>query len=223
MSKPFEWKDFTKKYSDLSSNNFPTLSKAKQVQDTIKFKFSSKAQEGVKFDSSVTNYDASTTEADFSSKLNLDEVKGLELGFKAKSKPSTEFTAKLNDQIIPLEGSSLTLKLAAAASSDQTIGAAVGYANQYVNLNLGFSYGLTHPLIDFVKADDLAKQKNKIDVDFVVKPSQSQDIHVGGNASIALAKGEDPFLYNSKLGVVLNNKGTNAGFSVEHEKKNQKS
>jgi len=144
------------------------------------------------------------------------------LGFKAKSKPSTEFTAKLSDPIIPVDGASLTLKMAAAASSDQTIGATFGYANQLVNLNLGLSYPLTHPLLDFVKADDLGKQKTKIDVDFVAKPLEGHDIYVGGNASISLAKGDDPLLYTSKLSVGLNNKTTNASFSVEHEKKMKK-
>ena len=48
MSKPFAWRDFTKKYDDLSTNNFPSVNKkSKQVQDTLKFKFSSKVQSGV--------------------------------------------------------------------------------------------------------------------------------------------------------------------------------
>jgi len=224
MSKPFELRDFTKKYKDLSSDNFPVVNtKSNQVQDTLKFKFSSKAQKGVKFESSVNNFDATTTEADFSSKITLEEVKGLELGFKAKSKPATEFTAKINDEILPVEGASITAKLAATATSEQTIGATFGYANQLVNLNVGFSYPIAHRLFDFIdNNDELTKQKTKVDVDFVAKPLEDQDVYVGGNASISLATEQDPLLYNSKLSVALNNKTFNGGIFVEHKKDKKK-
>jgi hypothetical protein len=225
MSKPFEWRDFTKKYNDLSSNNFPTLSKAKQVQDTLKFKFSSKAQEGVKFDSSVTNLDATTSEADFSAKVNVSEVKGLELGFKAKSKPSTEFTIKFDDKIVPLEGASVTVKAVATAPSEQTIGASFGYSNKIVNLNLGFSYPITQRLIDFIdgeKTEDLAQQKPKVDLDFVVKPLDGSDAYLGGNASVTLPKETDELLYSGKLALALNNNTLNGGAFVEHKKELKK-
>jgi len=217
MSKgPHEWRDFFKKFDDLSTNNYPTLTKEKQVQDTVKFKFSSKAQEGIKFDSSVTNYDASTTDADFSTKVKLEEVKGLELGLKAKSKPSTEFTAKLSDDLFPLAGASFTAKLASSAS-EQTIGGSFGYANKLVNLNLGFSYPVHHKLFEFVKLDEVAKQQPKVDVDFVAKPLEDKDVYVGGNASIALVK--ENLTYTSKFAVALNNSTFNGGAFVEHEKK----
>jgi len=222
MSKPFEWRDFTKKYNDLSTNNFPVLSKANQVQDTTKFKFSSKAQKGVKFDSSVTNYDAKTTEADFSTKLNLNEVNGLELGFKAKTKgPSTEFTAKFDDKIVPVEGASVTIKAAATGPSEQTIGATFGYGNKFVNLNLGFSYPLAYKLFDFVKEETLDKQKPKVDIDFVTKPLEGHDIFFGGNANITLPGEHEELLYNSKFSLALNNKTFNGGVFVEHKKELQ--
>jgi len=216
MSKPSEWKDFFKKYNDLSSNNFPTLSKTNQVQDTVKFKFASKAQKGVKFDSSITNYDSTTTEADFSSKLTFDDLKGVELGFKAKSKPSTEFTAKIDDSLLPLAGASLIAKLA-SAPTEQTVGATVGYVNQHVNVNLGFALPLHYPLFKFLDTDKLGKQ-TKIDVDAVVKPLDDQDIYLGGNASISLATETAPLTYTSKVAIALNNKTFNGGVFVDHKK-----
>jgi len=221
MSKPFEWRDFTKKYNDLSTNNFPVLTKGKQVQDTLKFKFASKAQQGIKFDSSISNYDATTSEADFSAKINIHEFKGLELGFKAKTKPSTEFTAKFDDKIVPVEGASVTIKAVATGPSEQTLGASFGYANQIVNLNLGFSYPLTHKLFDFVDGNTLDKQKPKVDFDIVAKPLSDQDIYLGANANITLPH-EDELLYNSKVSVALNNKTFNGGIFVEHKKETQK-
>jgi len=220
MSKPAEWRDFFKKYNDLSTNNFPTLSKEKKVQDTIKFKVSSKAQQGVKFDTSVTNYDSSTTDADFSSKIKFEEVEGLELGFKAKTKPSVEFTAKLSDDLFPIEDASFTAKLAAAASTEQTIGGSFGYANNRVNLNLGFSYPVARRLFDFIDNNEkLAKQQPKVDVDFVAQPFEDREIFVGGNASIALANESEHLTYTSKFAVALNTSTFNGGAFVEHEKK----
>jgi hypothetical protein len=221
MSKPFEWKDFTKKYSDLASNNFPTLSKTKQVQDTIKFKFSSKAQKDVKFDSSITNYDATTTEADFSSKITLEEVNGVELSFKAKTKPSTEFTVKLGDELIPVPGASLTAKLA-SAEVEQTLGATIGYANQLINLNLGFSLPFRHKLFKFLNEENLTKQQPKADIDFVLKPVEEKDIFVGANASISLPTESSALAYTSKIALALNNKTFNGGLFVEHKKEKEK-
>jgi len=219
MSKPTEWKDFFKKYNDLSTNNFPSRSKTNQVQDTVKFKFSSKAQRGVKFDSSVTNFDATTTEADFTTKLTFDDLKGLELGFKAKSKPSTEFTAKFDDSVLPLAGASLIAKLSSAAT-EQTVGATVGYVNQLVNVNLGFALPLHYPLFKFLDTEKLGKQ-TKIDVDAVIKPLDDQDIYLGGNASISLATETVPLTYTSKIAVALNNKTINGGVFVEHKKEKE--
>jgi len=203
---------------------FQTLTKkTKQVQDTLKFKFSSKAQQGVKLESNASNFDAKSTEADFSAKINLNEIKGLELGFKAKSKPTTEFTAKFDDKIIPVEGASVTIKAVATAPSEQTIGASFGYANKYVNLNLGFSYPLSHKLFDFIESGDaLTKQKSKVDVDFVAKPLDQKDIYVGGNAKITLPGDGDELLYESKLSFALNNSAFNGGVFVEHKKEIEK-
>lgn len=217
MSKPFEWRDFHKKYKDLSTNNFPVVSKANQVQDTVKFKFASKAQEGIKFDASVTNFDATNTEADFSSKLTFDDLKGVEVGFKAKSKPATEFTAKFKEPLLPLEGAALTAKFA-SAETEQTIGAAVGYSNQHVNFNLGFAFPLHYQVFKFLNAE-LGKQ-TKIEVDAVIKPVETQDIYLGGNAIVSLAHETAPLTYEVNAAVALNNKTFNGGAFFEH--KNEK-
>jgi len=217
MSKPFEWKDFTKKYSDLSSNNFPTFSKTNQVQDTVKFKFSSKAQKGIKFDSSATNYDATNTDADFSSKLTFEDLEGVELSVKAKSKPSTEFGVKFYDPLLPIAGASFTAKVASAAT-EQTLGAIAGYVNQFVNINLGFALPLHYPIFKFVETGKLGKQP-KIDVDAVVKPLDSQDIYLGGTVSVTLPDSkESPFTYTGKVAAALNNKTFNGGVFVERKR-----
>jgi len=226
MSKPFEWRDFTKRYNDLSSNNFPVFSKAKQVQDTLKFKFSSKAQQGVKFDSSVTNFDGTTTEADFSSKVTLNEVKGLELGFKAKSKPSAEFTAKVDDKILKVDGVSVTAKVSATAPGEQGVGLTVGFANHLVNLSVGFFQPLTQRLFDFIEDGEkapLSSQKNKVDLEFVAKPVEGHDVYVGGATTISLPKGEgDELSYTSKFSASLQNKDFIGGFAIDHKKEKQK-
>jgi len=206
----------------LSTNNFPSLSKSKQVQDTIKFKVSSKAQKGVKFDTSVNNYDATTTEAEFSSKINLEEVKGIELGFKAKSKPSAEFSIKATDELIPLSGGAVTAKLAAAAKSDQTVGLSFTYGNQWLNSTFGFSYPISVRLFDFIENnEDLTKQQPKVDVDAVVKPFE-RDLYVGGNASISLPTEHSPLTYTSKVAFGINNKIINGGVFIEHKKEKDK-
>jgi len=222
MSKPFEWKDFQKRDNDLGTNNFPVLSKNKQVQDTIKFKVSSKAQKGVKFDTSVTNFDSTSTEADFSTKINLEEVKGIELGFKAKSKPSAEFTIKASDEIVPLPGASVTAKLAAAVPSDQSVGLSLNFANTFVNTNLGFSYPVSRRLFDFVEnTDKLSKQQPKIDVDFVAKPLADKDLFLGGFASIAVPTEESPLTYDSKIVIGIDNKTINSGLYIQHTKEKE--
>jgi len=222
MSKPSEWKDFFKKYNDLSTNNFPSLSKSKQVQDTIKFKVSSKAQKGVKFDTSVANHDSTNTESDFSTKINLEEVKGIELSFKAKSKPSAEFSIRAGDELVPLPGAAVTAKLAASVPSDQTFGLSLNYGNKFINTNLGFSYPISRQLFAFIEnGEKLAKQQPKVDVDFVAKPFEEREICVGGNASISVPTEDSPFAYTSKFAVALNNETINGGIFVEHKKEKE--
>jgi len=232
MSKPFAWRDFTKKYDDLSSNNFPTVhKKSKQIQDTLKFKFSSKVQQGVKFDSSVSNFDGTSTEADFNAKVNVDEVKGLEIGFKAKTKPkepSLELSAKLDDNIVPLSGASVTAKLVATAPKEQGIGVSFSFVNTLANLTLGYTHPIGHRLFDFLEAPTdsgnvLADQKPKVEFDVVAKPLEGQDVYVGGNATLNLAHKEgDELTYNSKIQAGLVNSSFNGGVFVEHKKEDSK-
>jgi len=226
MSKPFEWKDFSKRYNDLSTNNFPTLNnKTNHLENVLKFKFISKAQKGVKLESSVTNKNHDSTESDFSVKLNLEHLKGVELGFKAKSKPGTEFTAKLDDSLIPLEGSSLTFKAQANAPSEQLAGVTFGLLNKYLNLNFSVSLPITHRLFEFLKNEgkDLEEQRTKVELDFVVKPLEDHNVYIGSEVKMQLPKGEDhPFLYTSKVSLGFNNKSTNGGAFVNHEKTHEK-
>lgn len=223
MSKPFEFRDFSKGYNDLSSNNFPTL-KSGKLQDSIKFKFSSKAQKGVRLNSSVTNTNSSSTESEFGVNLEFDDLKGVEVGYKIKSKPSTEFSVKLNDKRIPLEGSSLTLKTVATAPSEHTVGGVFNFGNKLVNLNFGVTFPLTHRLYSFLKDDQdaLNNQRIKVDFDFVSRPVEDRDLFLGGEVKTQLPKGNNPLLYNSKVSFGLNNKTINAGLFVEHKKENVK-
>jgi len=238
MAKQFEWKDFAKKYSDLSTNNFPTLDpKTDNLQDNIKFKFSSKAQKGVKLDASVNNIDRKLTESEFAVKLNFDQLQGVELGLKAKSKPYTEFTLKFDDKIIPLEGASFTIKDIASLPNQQTIGGVFGFVNKIFNVNFGVSVPIAHKFFTFlpsptetkftnkdgkeesITVNPLDDQRTKVDLDFVAKPLDDQDIFVGGEVKTELSKGESsPFLYSSKFSVALNNKTTNGGLSIDHKK-----
>jgi len=220
MSKPFEWRDFSKRYNDLSSNNFPSLNKENNLENVLKVKFSSKAQKGVKLDSSVTNKDSKTTESDFGVKLNFEDIKGVEVGFKAKSKPGTEFSLKLDDSIVPLEGASFTLKSVTNAPSEQTIGGSFGFINKFLNLNFGVQLPIAKKFFEFLGEEKkLEEQRTKIDVDFVTRPLEDKDIYVGGEVKTQLPKGEAaPFLYTSKFSAALNNKTTNGGVFIQHDK-----
>lgn len=223
MSKPFEFRDFSKRYNDLSSNNFPTL-KNDKLQDTIKFKFSSKAQKGVKLDTSVTNTNSSTTESEFGVKLEFEDFSGVEVGYKIKSKPSTEFSVRFNDKRIPLEGSSLTLKTVATAPSEQTVGGVFNFGNKLVNLNLGVTFPIARRLYSFLKDDQTAldNQRTKVDFDFVSRPVEDRDLFLGAEVKTQLPQGTNPFLYNSRVSFGLDNKTINAGIFVDHKKENNK-
>lgn len=223
MSKPFEFRDFSKRYKDLSSNNFPTTGK-----DTIKFKFSSKAQKGVALDSSVTNTNSSSTDSEFGVKLTFDEVPGVELGYKVKSKPATELNLRFDDRRIPLEGSSFTFKMLSQAPSEQTVGGTFNYGNRHVALNLGVSVPLKNRLYSFIKDDQeaLNKQVVKVDFDFVARPVEDRDIFVGAEVKTQLPQSgntseTNQLLYSSNVSLGLNNKTTNAGLFVDHQKANK--
>jgi len=194
------------------------VSKENNLENVLKFKFVSKAQKGVNVESSVTNKD-NKTESEFSAKLNFEDIKGVELGFKAKSKPGTEFSLKLDDSIVPLEGASFTIKSITNAPSEQTIGGSFGFVNKFVNLNFGVQVPLTKKFFEFLEEKKLEDQRTKIDFDFVAKPLEDKDIYVGGEVKTQLAKGETaPLLYTSKFSVALNNKTTNGGIFIQHDK-----
>jgi len=219
MSKPFEFRDFCKRYKDLSTNNFPSLDKAKNLQDTLKFKFSSKAQKGVKLDSSVTNNNSKTTESEFGVKLNFEDFEGLELGYKIKSKPASELTLRVDDKRIPLEGSALTLKLAGVAPGEQTVGGTFNFANKLVNLNLSVAVPLAYKLFAYVNDDEALKnQRVKVDFDFVSRPVEDKDFYVGGEVKTELPQEKKELLYSSRVAVGLNNNTTNGGIYVDHVK-----
>jgi len=223
MSKPFEFKDFSKRYSDLSSNNFPLLnSKTNLLQDSLKFKFSSKAQKGVKLDSSVTNINSNETDSEFGVKLNFEDFEGLELGYKLKSKPSSEITLRFDDKRIPLEGSALTLKLAGVAPGEQTVGGTFNFANRFVNLNLGVSVPLAYKIFSYLNEDSIKDQRVKVDFDFVSRPVEDRDFFVGAEVKTQLPKEKKELLYTSKISFGLNNDTTNGGVFVDHKKEQQK-
>lgn len=184
-----------------------------------------------KFDSSVSNFDGASTEADFNAKINIDEVKGVELGFKAKTKPnepSAEFSVRADDKIVPLEGASVTVKLVATAPKEQGISASFGFLNNLVNLNLGYTLPLSHRLFDYLEAPKgeenvLADQRPKVDLDFVAKPVDGHDIFVGGNATLNIAHKEgEELTYSSKIAAGLVNAKFNGGVYVEHKKEKGK-
>eukprot|EP00697_Spironema_sp_BW2_P013513 gnl/Spiro4/3652_TR1796_c0_g1_i1.p1 gnl/Spiro4/3652_TR1796_c0_g1~~gnl/Spiro4/3652_TR1796_c0_g1_i1.p1 ORF type:complete len:344 (+),score=-34.10 gnl/Spiro4/3652_TR1796_c0_g1_i1:38-1033(+) len=219
MSIPFPFNDFSKKYNDLSTNNFPTLKKGK-LQDTIKFKFSSKAQRGVKLDSSVTNTNSSTTESEFGVKLNFDELKGVEVGYKVKSAPSSELSVKVSDKYIPLENSSFTLKTSAVHPSQQYVSGTFGFNNKHVGLNLGVSIPISRKLYSFINDENnaLKEQRIKVDFDFVSRPLKEQDYYLGGEVKTQLPRENQELLYTSKVSLGLINNTTNAGVFVDHKK-----
>jgi len=219
MSIPFGYNDFSKKYNDLSSNNFPT-SKNGKLQDTIKFKFSSKAQEGVKLDSSITNTNSSSTDSEFGVKLNFNELKGVEVGYKVKSKPSSELSVKVSDRHIPLENSSFTLKTSAVAPSEQYVGGVFGYSHRFIGLNLGVAIPVSRKLYTFIndEEDVLLKQRIKVDFDFVSRPIELEDYYLGGEVKTQLPRENHELLYTSKFSFGIINKTTNAGVYVDHKK-----
>jgi len=222
MSIPFGYNDFSKKYNDLSTNNFPTLKNGK-LQDNIKFKFSSKAQKGLKLDSSVTNTNSSSTESEFGVKLNFEDLEGVEVGYKVKSKPSSELSIKLGDNYIPIKKSSFTLKASAVAPSEQYIGGTFGYSSAQVGFNLGVSIPLSRRLYSFIndENDILKQQRIKVDFDFVSRPLEEKDYYIGGEVKTQLPRDNHELLYTSKVSFGLNNKTTNAGVYVDHKKEHK--
>jgi len=222
MSTPFGYNDFSKRYNDLSSNNFPT-SKNGKLQDSIKFKFSSKAQKGLRLDSSVTNTNATTTESEFGVKLNFEDLNGVELGYKVKSKPSSELSVRVSDVHIPVKGSSLTLKTTGVAPSEQFVGGTFGFSNQLVNLNLGVSVPLSRKLYSFIndENDVLKQQRVKVDFDFVSRPLEGKDYYLGGQVNAQLPREGQELVYTSKVSLGLNNKTTNAGVFLDHKKESK--
>ena len=156
--------------------------------------------------------------------MNLDDLKGSELGFNAKSKPSLEFSLKLNDQVIPIEGSSFTLKANVASPSEQTVSGNFAFSNKLVNLNLGATVPVAKRLSSILKDDQeaLNNQRLKVDFDIVAKPSEEHDLYLGASAKTQLPKGEAPLLYTSGIQFGLNNKTTNGGIFVDHKKEEQK-
>lgn len=219
MSFPFEFRDYCKRYKDLSTNNFPSLNKKKELDSNIKFKFSSK-DKGVKIDTSFDNKNRETTESEFSAKVNLEELKGVEFGLKAKNKPSTELTLRFSDDLIPLKGSSFTLKSVATSPGEQTLGGIFGFKNNLVNLNFGLSFPLKNKFFPFVTSEeDLNKQRTKIDLDFVVQPLENKNYFVGSQVNAELARDEnDQFLYKSQVFVGMNCSQNNTGLTLTHNK-----
>jgi len=223
MSKPFEFKDYNKRYKNLSTHNFPTL-KNEKLQDSLKFKFTSSAQKGVKLESSVTNVDLNKTNSEFGVKLNFDDVKGVEVGFNAKSDPSLELSFKLDDSLVPLEGSSFTLKGHAKYPSEQTVSGAFAFANKLVNLNLGVTLPITKAGCSILKDDQeaLNKQRYKVDFDFVARPVEDRDYYLGGSVKTQLPHKDEELFYTSNAFVGLNNKTTNGGVFVDRKKVEEK-
>jgi len=207
MSKPFEFKDYNKRYKNLSTHNFPTL-KNEKLQDSLKFKFTSSAQKGVKLESSVTNVDLNKTNSEFGVKLNFDDVKGVEVGFNAKSDPSLELSFKLDDSLVPLEGSSFTLKGHAKYPSEQTVSGAFAFANKLVNLNLGVTLPITKAGCSILKDDQeaLNKQRYKVDFDFVARPVEDRDYYLGGSVKTQLPHKDEELFYTSMLSLDLTTK-----------------
>lgn len=204
MASVFAWRDFGKKTRDLYSNYFPSLGKDKNLEDSVSLKVSSKAQKGVEFESSATVKDQSKTEAEFSTKLSFDDLEGVQVGFKAKNKPALELSLKFSDKIVPLEGSSVTVKGVASGDKQQAVSVAFAYKNDVVNVNASGSIPVTKKFVTFLadsegEKNPLDEQKVKLCVDFVAKPVADKDYYVGGTGSFDLPKGEgDKLAYEVK-------------------------
>jgi len=205
MAQTLAWRDIGKKLKDLNSKYFPSVGKDKNLRDGLNFKVSSKAQKGVEFETKVNNYNQETTEAEFSAKAKFDDLEGVQLGLKAKNKPALEFSLKLTDKLLPVDGLSVTLKDSAAGSSEQTAGVDINYANEVVNGKLGFTYPITKKFVDFLDdsdESDLAKQQIKLNTEVVVKPLADRPYYLAGEGSFNVSNEHKPHLFDAKFGVV---------------------
>jgi len=154
--------------------------------------------------------------------LNFEDLKGVEVGYKVKSKPSSEISVRVSDKYIPLENSSFTLKSSAVAPSEQYIGGTFGYSNKHIGLNLGVNIPVSRKLYTFIndEHDVLLQQRIKVDFDFVSRPLEDKDYYLGGEVKTQLPRDTHELLYSSKFSFGLINKTTNAGVYVDHKKEN---
>jgi len=155
------------------------------LEDNYSFKFTAKPSNG-KFSLSANHTNGSRGKVEFSANETYTNYYNTELGYKINNKPGVELTAKLTDNLIPLEGASLNLNLNAVEKEERAT-VQFKYANKTLNLSVGASVPLPHRLFNIPVQDNDNVNYNKVlSSEIVYRLSESRDYYFGIDASYKL-------------------------------------
>jgi len=127
------------------------------------------------------------------------------LGFKLSSTPGVDILLKFTDKLIPIAGSSFTVRLGAEAH-DENISGTYHYHDKRFNAHLGAIV----PLHTYNKIFDLSNTKEtdprtQLMADIIVRPLHDQDIYLGLQTHFERPLEHETFHYDIKAVVATKN------------------
>jgi len=123
------------------------------------------------------NHSENKGSASFESITPYKYLKDAELGFKYCTKPGVGLSLKLDDNILPLSGSSLSLNLT-AIEKDENISGKFSFVNKNLNGSIEAHIPLPEKLFDLT-TDEAVEPRIKLDGELVARPFCDEDLYLG--------------------------------------------
>jgi len=178
----YSWNELNT-FADIFQKVLPVFKKG-TLEDNFSFKYTQKHDtEKYSFSASHTNGKRGTLH--FFARETFKNLYNTVLGFNICSKPHVDLTAKITDDLIPLKGSSLSLKIC-AETSDEHASANFDYSNDRVNGRLGVSIPLPRRLFNLKTDNEPEEGHKKVHGEAVYKLFANKDYYMGIHACLKL-------------------------------------
>jgi len=210
------WNDLSSK-SDIFTNVLPLFNDSGSLETNFGFKLTSSPNNG-KYSFFGNHTDGKRGNLGFKASQSFTEFHNTKLGFQMISKkdPEVTLTAKFTDDLIPITGSALNLKLS-VAGQDESISANFHYQDKRAHGNFEVSVPLDHQVFKLAERDDDHSSNYQINAKVLVRALEDNDIYVGFDSAFILPNTDEKLQSDIKAVIATKHSQFDGGLYARHK------
>lgn len=132
-----------------------------------------------------------------------------ELGFTVLSKPAVELSATVNEKVIPVKNSKLTLNLS-SIDKDENVNGRFSVSHAFYNLSIAAHVPLPQKMFDLV-SDEAVDARVKLEGEATVRPFRDEDLYLGVQTVYEVPREHEELHYDVRAVVATKNEGFEGG------------